>query len=295
MTRLPDYPVKAAATLIGLLALTAPGAAQPPALIDLLVLAGEYVRGFQVDLASIIGDEKYRQSVRHIETKEGRDYILTIERTTLSEMLFLWVAEGHGWLAVRNVLSVDRKPVPDSRSRLERMLADPEPGAVGRFRRLRDESARFNIGSINRNFSDPALALQFVHPSVQPRFDFTLGGREVVDGTATWQIAFAERATPTMIAIDSRDALSTGMIWVTSSGIVLRTRLAIADPASRLRLTMEVSHGRDAKLGGWLPVRMEETYSQTRNGGAVREQIHCLATYANYRRFETSARIVAPK
>ena len=128
--------MKAAAALIGLLAVAvaAPGADQPPALIDLLVLTGEYVRGFQVDLASIIGDEKYRQSVRHIETKEGQDYTL-----------------------------------------------------------------------------------------------------------------------------------------------------------------MEVSHGRDAKLGGWLPVRMEETYSQTRNGGAIREEIHCVATYADDRRFKTSARIVAPK
>jgi hypothetical protein len=58
---------------------------------------------------------------------------------------------------------------------------------------------------------------------------------------------------------------------------------------------MEVSHRRDAKLGGWLPARMEETYSQTRTGGAIREEIHCLATYSNYRRFETSARIVPPK
>ena len=287
--------MRAAAALLGLLTIAAAAGDAPPALIDLLVLAGEYVRGFQVDLASIIGDEKYRQSVRHIEMRGGRDYAWTRERTTLSEMLFLWVAENRGWLAVRNVLAVDRKPVPDSGSRLERMLADPEPGALGRFRRLRDESARFNIGSIKRNFSDPALALQFVDPSFQPRFAFTLRNREVVNGTVAWRIAFSERAAPTMITIDGRDSLSTGTIWVTSSGIVVRTRLEMTDPASRLRLAMEVSHRRDAKLGGWLPIRMEETYSQTDKGGAVREEIHCLATYANYRRFETSARIVAPK
>jgi hypothetical protein len=287
--------MKAALALFGLLAVAAPRVDRPPALVDLLVLAGEYVRGFQVDLASIIGDEKYQQRVRHIETRDGRDYTLTTERTTLSEMLFLWVAESHGWLAVRNVRVVDRKPVPDSGSRLERMLADPAPGTVGRFRRLRDESARFNIGRINRNFSDPTLPLQFVHPSVQPRFDFTLGDREVVNGVVTWRIAFSERAVPTMITVDNRDALSTGTIWLTPSGVVVRTKIAITDPPSRLRLTMEVTHRRDAKLGGWLPVRMEETYSQRREGGTVREEIDCQATYANYRRFETSARIVPPE
>jgi hypothetical protein len=166
---------------------------------------------------------------------------------------------------------------------------------VSRIRRLRDENARFNIGGIHHNFSDPALALQFVDPSVQPRFNFTRRGRQIINGLVTWPIAFSERAAPTMITVDGRNALSTGMIWVTSSGIVIRTRLELADPASHFRLGMGVSYGRDAKLGAWVPVRMEEAYSQSRNGGAVNEEIACSATYSNYRRFETSARIVPPR
>ena len=167
--------MRVAFALIGLIAVAAPAADEPPALADLLVHVGRYVRGFQVDFATVIGDETYRQLVH------------------------------------------------------------------------------------------------------------------------TWQIAFSERRAPTMISVDGRNARSTGMIWVTSSGIVLRTRLALTDPTSRLHLGMVVSYGRDAKLGGWVPVRMEETYSQTRNQGAVDEDIACSATYPNHRRFETSARIVPPR
>ena len=287
--------MKTALALIGLLAVAAPAADEPPALADLLVQVGRYVRGFQVDFATVISDETYRQRVHLLETIGGSDQTSKAERTMLSEMLFLWVPEDRGWLTVRNVLRVDRDPVADSRGRLERTLADPAPGMVSRMRRLRDENARFNIGRIQHNFSDPALALQFVDPSVQPRFTFTLRGRDNINGLVTWPIAFSERAAPTMITVDGRNALATGMIWATSSGIVIRTRLALTDPTSRLHVEMVVAYGLDAKLGAWVPTRMDETYSQTRNGGATNEEITCSATYSNFRRFETSARILPPR
>ena len=141
--------MKTALALIGLLAVAAPAADEPPVLTDLLAHVGRYVRGFQVDFATVIGDETYRQRV-HL--RGGSDQTFTDERTMLSEMLFLWVPEDRAWLTVRNVLRVDGDPVPDSRGRLERTLADPAPGIVRRIRRLRDENARFNIGRIHSNY-----------------------------------------------------------------------------------------------------------------------------------------------
>ena len=38
--------------------------------------------------------------------------------------------------------------------------------------RINEESARYNIGNIYRNFNTPALALMFLEPEVQPRFKF---------------------------------------------------------------------------------------------------------------------------
>ena len=55
--------MRVALALIGLIAVAAPAADEPPALADLLVHVGRYVRGFQVDFATVIGDETYRQLV----------------------------------------------------------------------------------------------------------------------------------------------------------------------------------------------------------------------------------------
>ena len=41
-----------------------------------------------------------------------------------------------------------------------------------------------------------------------------------------------------------------------------------------------------------MPSYMEEKYAERRQPG---ERIECYATYSNFRRFETSARIVSPK
>jgi len=77
---------------------------------------------------------------------------------------------------------------------------------------------------------------------------------------------------------------------VTASGIVLRTALALDDPQTRFTFSMRVTYGRDAKLAGWMPLVMEERYAQRRDG--TEEEVTCTATYSNFRRFETSARIV---
>jgi len=313
--------MKGALALAAILAAaaTAPGADEPPALADLLAQTGKYVRGLQHDFATVLGDERYQQRETYTERISGKDKASRAERGMQSEMLFLWMPEEREWLAVRNVLSVDRQPVPDSRARLEQWLAST-PGEMGRLRNLRDESARFNIGRLIRNVSDPTLALKVVDPAHQPRFDFTMAGGEQINGIAVVKLAFAERdQAPTMISVDGHAVMSKGAIWVTPSGIVMRTRLELTDPKTLVEMSMMVFYGRDAKLGGWLPIRMDEEYSQhlddpgaaalleqATSGGKLngrkvvvmtgfRETISCSAIYSNYRRFETSGRIVPPK
>jgi hypothetical protein len=304
--------MKAALALVVVLAVAVPASAgQPPTLADLLAHVGKYVRGFQHDFATVLSDESYQQKEMYSSRIAGKEKVTRAERAMQSEMLFLWLPEEREWLAVRNVLSVDRKAVPDSRARLEQWLANSTPGAMGRLRNLRDEGARFNIGRLGRNLSDPTLALKVVDPAYQSRFDFTLDGSELINGIAVVKLAFIEREqTPTMISVDGHAVTSKGAIWATPSGIVMRTRLELTDPRTLIDASMLVFYGRDGKLGGWLPVRMEEEYSQHAeqptvapflNGQNVvvangyRETVTCSASYTNYRRFETSARIVPPK
>jgi hypothetical protein len=145
--------MKAAFARVGLLAMAAaaPAAGEPAALAALLAQVGQYVRGFQQDFATVLSDESYLQHETYSERISGRDKVSRAERAMQSEMLLLWMPEEREWLAVRNVLSVDRRPAADSRARLEQWLAHSEPGAMGRLRNLRDESARFNIGRLTRH------------------------------------------------------------------------------------------------------------------------------------------------
>jgi hypothetical protein len=284
---------------IAWLAASAVVATQPVPLEQLLEKAGRYARGFQHDFETVIADETYVQRERVTRTRAGKAHITNSARTINSEMVFMWLPEDRSWLLVRNVLKVDRKEVPDSRARLERVIADAAPGAMlPRFNRLRDESARFNLGRIYRNLNDPMLPFQFVDQSYQPRFTFEIAGEDTINGVATWKLAFVETALPTVVTVDRHDVFSKGEIWLTSSGIVLRTHLAVENPVTSLSSSFVVTYGRDQKLAGWVPVRMEEAYSQhppASSFGSLVTDITCVATYSNFRRFETSARIITPK
>jgi len=290
---------KCAFVLIGWAAGVTAAAAQPAPLDQLLERTGRYARGFQHDFETVIADETYVQRERITRIQGGKPRVTSSVRTINSEMAFMWLPEDRSWLLVRNVRKVDNKEVRDSRARLERVIADAAPGGlVPRFRRLRDESARFNLGRIQRNLNDPMLPFQFVDPAYQPRFTFELAGQEVINGVATSKVAFVEKTTPTVVAVDGHDSLSKGEIWLTASGIVLRTHLTIENPLTSLSSSFVVTFGRAATFAGWFPVRMDETYTQRPPAGSIdglSTEITCSATYWNFRRFETSARVVNPR
>ena len=58
--------------------------------------------------------------------------------------------------------------------------------------------------------------------------------------------------------------------------------------------SIEVDYQPDMKLDMWVPGRMHETYLEMR-ASTVTDSIGCEATYSNFRRFETSGRMVVPK
>jgi hypothetical protein len=54
-----------------------------------------------------------------------------------------------------------------------------------------------------------------------------------------------------------------------------------------------VEYGPNARLDMWMPMRMSESYVE--RTGNVEERIVCTATYSDFRRFETSGRLIAPR
>ena len=279
-------------------------AADRPTLAQLLTRAGEYVGRFQLEFAAIVSDEDYRQQVASRQYSTPPPATLadvrrlrstSQQRRTRSEMLFLWMPDETAWLTVRNVLTVDGRPVPDSQNRLSDALGDTSVERRTRLRRLLNESARFNLGRIYRTLNFPTLALLYLDPALQSRFTFTSAGRERINGVETEKIVFDESSRPTFIQDKGADLVSRGAMWVADAdGTVVRTRLELRIPLRETVASIDVDYRRDARLDMWVPGHMHETYVQSRASIRV-ESIDCVATYSNFRRFETSGRIILPK
>jgi len=258
----------------------------PLSLKDVIRRVGAYVDSYGDRASIVVCTEKYEQHA---------DGSLTVAqtRTLVSDVALVYADALHGWLGFRDVIEVDHSPVQDREDRLARVLM----GAQGRFdeaRRLSDESARFNLGNLQRNFNVPTSALFFFRTEEHDRFKFA--ARRVLDD-GTWEIAFKETAKPTMIRTPDGEPVETmGTIWVRpEDGVVVRTVLEVGvlmrrlSPPQRGKGSIDVRYRRVEALGMWLPEAMDEAFEATRQDAWDKVTGH--AEYSNYRRFETSGRI----
>jgi len=250
---------------------------------DLLARGGRYVEDLEKQLAVVIADETY---VQELWARGARQIA---SRTITSEALFMQLPNEDISLFVRNVTMVDGRPVADSKERLDRALAAPGFDYVSRLRAIDAESARYDIGHVWRTTGYPTLALRFLLPGYRQRFVFSLDGTEKLPGESTSRIKFAERDGSSVIQVNAANVRSSGTLWLRpDDGAVVRTSLELRLPSS-LRVSIVVNFQRDAALGVWVPVRMDERYDEV-DGGSTR----CSARYSNFRRFETSGRLIQP-
>jgi hypothetical protein len=257
--------------------------AHAPARSSLLDRVGAYVQRYEERFAVVVSDEEYEQRV------DGRSYRGARSRKITSEMMFLWLTGEKSWLSVRNVVSVDGSVIRNSRQRLDRLLSASAPVGVAHLRRMRDEGARFNIGTIRRNFNDPMYPLQFLETENQQRFTFALVGQETIDGVETSKVTFDEQARPTFIQDDNRSLPTHGILWVADDGAVVRTRLDVRDPLHGLSAIIFVNYRAEQKLEMLVPGTMHEIYIAA---GQNSEHVECNARYSSFRRFETAAHVV---
>jgi hypothetical protein len=202
-------------------------------------------------------------------------------------MLFISVDANATWLTVRDVISVDGRPIP---RRLPRLLASKDV-RVRDLRALSAENGKYNIGVISRNFNEPTLALLFLDARYRSRFQFSDGGSDQIDAVPVWRIQFTEVVTPTVIRSQERDVRASGSLLVErSTGRVLRTELTVSQDNTLGHIN--VSYGMNATLGLMVPVEMSEWYGYARS--QPEEGTRCTATYSDYRRFETSGRVIIP-
>lgn len=279
-------PVKRLILLSAMLAVGL-AAADGPSAKQIMRRVAAYVDAWGDKASIVVATERYTQTVTGSDSEESR------HRSLVADFAIVRVEAHRTWLGFRDVHEVDGQPIADRVDRLIDVLTRAE-GTLDEARRINDESARFNIGNIERNFNVPTAVLFFFLPDDLDRFKFSKRGQ---DGDAL-EIGFRETDRRTLIRTPDGDSVpSAGSLWIDpATGTVRRTHLRITkfiDERAGLgegSVDIDVTYRRVDALGMWLPETMSESYRASARPGSW-NRITGRADYSNYRRFQTSVRV----
>ncbi len=280
--------MKTVAILVALLATT-----QTPSDTDRVVAKlDEYLTAYEPKLSELIADEQMRQQIRTLMIPQtssvSRPRGLRIIRDLASEVAFIALPNDAGWLGFRHVKSEGNKPVALADASLASTLQAPGLDAA---RELLNASARHNLG-LPRTTNLPNLPLEFLRAHNRKRLLVRADGRDTVRGVRTLRLVFLERLTPTLITnpTTSADMPSVIRAWVEpASGRLMRAEVntftSFASKAFEGQIVVEFAA--NATLNLLVPSEMREVFAVERPGTGT-----SVATYTNFRRFQTSGRIV---
>lgn len=189
--------------------------------------------------------------------------------------------DGEGWMPFRDAFEVRGARVRNRDERLLKLFQGNDKERFEKAAKFSEDTAKHNVGNVARTINIPTLAMMFLHPRVNERFEFTDEGEETIAGRVLRRAAYREAARPTLIKTTrGRDLALTGHIWIDPfTGTVVKTDLNAADPAVRCAIT--VTFRRDEALDFWVPYQMDEYYK----AALGLDEILATATYSNVRTF----------
>src|SRR5262245_4482087 len=289
----------AACTIAGLLTavLTAqeqPAAANVP-LSVVLSKAATYLERYGERLSGLVMEESYVQDVEQVNrfgyrmnTRGGVSH-----RQLKSDLLLVRPEGADAWMQFRDVFEVDGKALRDRNDRLEKLFLQPSKSTAAQAEKIVRESARYNIGDIERTINLPLLAMTVLDRRMQGNFQFRFA-----DATNPAKLptspAFAERPGSVVVEFDEvtlrtmittpqgKNLRSHGRFWMTMPDAeVLMTELGIEDYS--LSATIHVAYDRKAGLAAAVPIEMHELYLNRLNNST---KVEGTATYSNFRQFD---------
>jgi hypothetical protein len=257
-------------------------AADDHALSAVLARAGDYVVRFERDLSTIVAEEEYRQDVSGPAPAR---------RTLESDLLLVHQPGTRGYLQFRDVFRVDGQDVRPRTERLRQLAANPSAVAAAT---IVSESARYNIGDVERTINVPVLALAFLRPDNQWRFAFSAqpaakrraapealpASPHFTVSTEVEVVEYRERERPTIIRSPrGGNVPAHGRFWIEpDSGRVLMSELVAEDRT--VHSTIDVSYQSEPVLGFLVPIEMHEAYW----GRPNQPRVEGTATYRNFRK-----------
>lgn len=251
----------------------------------ILARAADYVAAFQQQLSGIVAEESYLQEVRSARV------VGPTRRALKSDFLLVRPERMDRYVEFRDVFDVDGQPVRDRQERLTKLFLDPSAADGPQMESIIRESARYNIGNVDRTLNTPMLSLGFLLGAYQPRFQFTRAVDRRPDVAARFEKTF--RATPEMYVIEFSETMpetlirtpsgadfpARGRFWIDPvTGAVLMTELLMS--RADLIGIVNVSYQSEPLLGFRVPVAMRERYEA---GG---QRLEGTATYGRFRQFQ---------
>jgi len=255
--------------------------------------AMRYVMAYEQKFALLTADETYVQELQrppnpgdNLSQRNpggGMRAGGAVERKVIrSEFLLVQLGgDGEGWMPFRDAFEVKGNKVRNRDGRLLKLFQGDDKERFEKAALLSADTAKHNLGNVARTINIPTLAMMFLHPRVNERFEFTDEGEETIGGRVLRRAAYREAARPTLIKTTrGRDLALTGRLWIDPfTGTVVKTELNAADPAVRCAIT--VTFRRDEQLDFWVPAQMDEYYK----AALGLDEILATATYSNVRSF----------
>lgn len=249
-----------------------PTGAQDTSEADALVAhAGAYVRGRIQQFTSMVGEEHQHQRLVRASGEARK------ERTLVSDVLVV-ASEGRRPVVLRDVVSVDGKPVRNRDERLRHLFAGNPRTALQEARAIVAEGARYDLDFPRFKFLSGVVLPLVLVVSETGRYQFS----RTEDG-----VALRETRSPTLFRSFPRIGLPrdiplAGRLGIDAGTGALRSAsLSAASPD--LAAAIEVRYGEDSGSGMFVPLEMHETY--TLPAKPKDDHLEVTTGYTNFRRF----------
>ena len=274
-------------------------AGPPPVLSAVLSRAATYVETFAEKVSGFVTAETYEQDVFLPINRFGgrpgqRGYSGPLHRALKSDLLLVRPVGADGWMQFRDVTEVDGRKLKDRNDRLARLFLEPSKSTATQSLKIMQESARYNIGDIERNINLPVLALAVLDRRMQQGFQFGYpkgDDKPVLPKRPAFTppenaliISFTETQMRTMVASpQGKNLPASGHFWVDpGTSRIFMTEIGVDD--LWLRAQIFVAYGSADGLDLPVPIEMFERYENKLNGTRVEGS----ATYANFREFKVA-------
>jgi hypothetical protein len=270
-------------------------AQEPLPTSGLTARAATYVARFAGRISGVVVEETYVQDLPQVARLGYRTSLPRgpIHRDLKSDLLLVRPAGVEAWMQFRDVFEVDGKKVRDRNDRLTKLFLEPSKTNSSQAERIVKESARYNIGDIERTINLPFFGITILDRTVQRGFSFRIDTDGTADGPAlpkkpdftpppgTVVLAYQETSMQTLVRTpQGRNLPSHGRFWVRpEDGAVLMTQLVVEDYT--LSAVIHVAYRMNDDIGFPMPVAMHELYTNRTN----QSRVEGLATYSNIREF----------